>query len=148
MKIKRIIISISCLIVISLFTSCFSIPPSAVSSGPRTLVINGLTISATDTDNGFTAWYCVDYVYGGSVLVEVGYFYKNGTQYGFVLYDGGYIGDLAYFSRDGLNYRWDWGDNMQYSFVIKPDGTGLYYDFSTSTDGTAKPRDVYKAYKR
>ena len=148
MKQKNKILIIVYLLIFSLFTSCLSIPSSAVSTGPRTLIINDVTVSATDTDNGFTSWYCVDYVYGRNVLVEVGYFYKNGNQYGFVLYDGGYVGELAYFSRDGLNYRWDWGTNTQYSFVIKPDGTGLYYDFSTSKDGTAKPRDVYKAYKR
>lgn len=145
---EKNILYIFCLIVISLFTSCLSIPASAVSSGSRTLILNEVPISESDTDNGFTAWYCVDYVYGISVLVEVGYFYKNGSQYGFILYDGGYIGELTYFSRDGLNYRWDWGEKFQYSFIIKPDGTGLYYDFSTSKDGISKPRDIYKAYKR
>lgn len=58
----------------------------------------------------------------------------------------------AYFSRDGLNLRWDWGSdgygtNFKYSFIIEPDGTGLYYDFSTSKDGTAKPRGIYKVRK-
>ena len=49
----------------------------------------------------------------------------------------------------GLNRRWDFGsdesrDGYPYAFVIEPDGTGLYFDFSTSTDGTAKPRDFFE----
>ncbi len=48
---------------------------------------------------------------------------------------------------NGLNLRWDFGpdgdDSYGYAFVIEPDGTGLYYDFSGSTDGTAKPRQVF-----
>jgi hypothetical protein len=48
------------------------------------------------------------------------------------------------------NYRWDWGPNKtDYSFVIKPDGVGLYYDFSYVQKGESiKARDVYKCYKR
>lgn len=131
-----------------LITSCLSIPTSAINTGPRVLILNGVAVSESDTDFGFTAWYCKGYVYGESILVEVGYFDKNGSRYGFVLYDGGYIGELTYFSRDGLDYRWDWGSNWQYSIAIKPDGTALYYNFSTSKDGYSKPRNVYKAYKR
>lgn len=49
----------------------------------------------------------------------------------------------------GLNRRWDFGSNESrdrypYAFVIEPDGTGLYFDFSTSTDGTAKPRNFFE----
>jgi len=29
-------------------------------------------------------------------------------------------------------------------FLIQPDGTGLYYDFSRSTDGTARPSQTYQ----
>jgi len=42
--------------------------------------------------------------------------------------------------RDGI-------EKYRYAFVIEPDGTGLYYDFSTSEDGTAKPRGIYRVYK-
>ena len=142
---RKILFTISCLFIIFLLASCLSVPASAVSTGPRTLILEGISISEEDTDDGFTAWYCNDYVYGGNVLVEVGYFDLNGERYGFVLYDGGYTGEIASFSREGLDYRWDWG---LYSFVITPDGAGLYYDFSTSEDGIAKPRYVYRAYKR
>ena len=54
----------------------------------------------------------------------------------------------------GLDLRWDWGSyyrdgssRYRYSFVIEPDGIGLYYDFSTSTDGVSKPRGIYKVHK-
>ena len=52
------------------------------------------------------------------------------------------------FRENGLNLRWDFGPddegNYDYGFVIQPDGTGLYYDFSRSTDGTANPSQTYK----
>ena len=73
---------------------------------------------------------------------------------GFILYDDGTIGEEAYFQREGLDLRWDWGsyyrdgkNKYRYSFVIEPDGTGLYYDFSTSENGISKPRGFYKVKK-
>ena len=57
------------------------------------------------------------------------------------------------FELDGLNLRWNFGPdnefvqddgNYAYSFVIWPDGTGRYYDFSRSTDGAANPSQTYK----
>ena len=65
----------------------------------------------------------------------------------------------------GLNLRWDFGDlglvdallsggvweefkqHIQYAFVLEPDGTGLYYDFSTSDDGTAKPSQIFQCLR-
>ena len=140
------------LLAISLLScsTLISSPPSATQSGPRVLILNGKQISEEDT-GGFTSWYCKDYVYGGPVLVEVGFF--GNTKYkglGFVLYDGGYKGELAHYQRVGLEHRWDWGPNQNdYAFVIKPDGTGLYYDFSSAKNGQSiKARDVYKCYQR
>jgi hypothetical protein len=132
--------------------SCISLtpPPSATTTGPRTLVLNGKTITETDA-GGFTSWYCTDYVYEEKgILLEVGYFNDpkfNGL--GFVLYDGGYTGELAQFQRNGVEQRWDWGSNSQYSFVLKADGTGLYYDFSNVPTGeSTKASEVFKCYKR
>ena len=52
------------------------------------------------------------------------------------------------FEVRGLDRRWDFGldDNGSYDYMfrIEPDGTGLYYDFSLSTDGTAKPSQTYE----
>ena len=43
------------------------------------------------------------------------------------------------FSVEGLNRRWSWDlgddDTYDYAFVIKPDGTGIYYDFTLLEDG-------------
>jgi len=151
-------------------------PPSATSSGPRTIILDRDTIPE-DSIGRFTSWYCEDYINGGATLVEVGYFtfpdsviskLSESTELsellelselpelsellesgGFVLYDGGYTGDYAIYHRKGLEHRWDWGDNHIYSFVILPDGTGAYYDFSTVPKGeTTKPREIYKCYKR
>ena len=47
------------------------------------------------------------------------------------------------FKIAGLNRRWDW-DLGAYAFIVEPDGTGLYIDFSTSSDGKAKASDVFK----
>ena len=51
------------------------------------------------------------------------------------------------FEVGGLNRRWDFGPdddgNYDYMFRISPDGTGLYYDFSRSTGGTAKASQTY-----
>ena len=151
-------------------------PPSATPSGPRTIILDGVTFSE-DSVGRFTSWYCTDYINGGATLVEVGYITVHDSlisilsesteitelieKYelpelselfefaGFVLYDGGYSGELATYHRTGLEHRWDWGRATNYSFVIKPDGTGLYYDFSTVPEGeSTTAREVYKCYKR
>lgn len=41
----------------------------------------------------------------------------------------------ARFEIAGINRRWDFGGDMQYAFIIHPDGSGAYYDFSTVEDG-------------
>ena len=41
----------------------------------------------------------------------------------------------ARFEVAGIDRRWDFGGDMQYAFVIQPDGSGAYYDFSTVEDG-------------
>ncbi len=38
------------------------------------------------------------------------------------------------FRVKGFNRRWDF-DSYKYSFIIKPDGLGLYYDFSSIEEG-------------
>lgn len=132
------------------FVSCASMPST---SRDRLLSISGYSVSETNF-GGVERWYAVDkYNYDSlvdEVRFQVGYFLENGI--GFILYGNGTVGEEAYFSRNGLNLRWDWGSDgygtsYKYSFVIEPDGTGLYYDFSASKDGTAKPRGFYKVHK-
>ena len=60
------------------------------------------------------------------------------------------VGDTthpAHFRIDGLNWRWNFGcledGAYPYSFLIEPDGSGLYYNFRPSTDGRADPSEFY-----
>lgn len=152
MKSKLFVFGIFIFAIPLYFVSCASIPSS---SRDRLLSISGYSVSETDF-GGVERWYAVDkYNYDSlvdEVRLQIGYFRENGI--GFVLYGNGTVGEEAYFSRQGLDLRWDWGTHYRdgqsgyrYSFVVEPDGTGLYYDFSTSTDGTAKPRGIYRVRK-
>jgi len=118
------------------------------SKGNRTLILNGVSISEKDTDNGFTSWYCSEFLMEEK-LFEVGYFSINGENCGFILYDNSDSGEVAYYSRKGLNHRWDWPlENGTYSLWIKPDGTALYYDFEGVPAGqSTRASDVYTAHK-
>ena len=56
----------------------------------------------------------------------------------------------AMFYVAGLERRWNFPSDAlladggyPYSFIIEPDGTGLYYDFSTSEDGQARASQLY-----
>jgi len=128
-----------------LITGC-AVPPSATPNGPRTIVLHGENYSEADLGE-FISWHCSDYINRGRTLVEVGIFSNHTlSDFGFVLYDGGYSGDSTSYQRRGINQRWDWGPNgSEYTFVIEPDGTGLFYDFSSIPDGeSTKANAVYK----
>lgn len=125
---------------------------SATPSKIQDLILDGKTYSAEEIENmgGITSWYCTSSS-GNKVLVEVGYF-NTIEHLGFILYDGTNegISGCRHF-REGLDHRWDWGEkedgHYAYSFIVKPDGTGLYYHFLEG-ENTAKPSSLYKAYKR
>ena len=157
---KRVIIfaTIVALVLTSCETLIRTLPaPSATPSGPRTIVLDGEAVTEEDV-GGFTSWYCKDFVNGGRILVEVGFFGDPGFEgfsfkgMGFILYDGGYSGTSAYYYRDGLDHRWDWGPpgvSYDYSFIIDPDGTGHYVDFSGAEPGeTKKTTELFKCYRR
>jgi len=139
----------------------------------RTIVLNNEEITE-NMPGQFPSWRCKDYSGRGPTLVELGYIdlteeelnmeeletmdealkefiqaiLGKKLQLGFVLYEGTNRGELTFYGRRGLNHRWDWGPEEKYSFIIKPDGTGLFYDFTTSEDGTKeKADDVYKCSK-
>jgi hypothetical protein len=63
---------------------------------------------------------------------------------GFVIYDGGNSGEATMFQRQGINRRWDWGPKGNFAFVLKADGTGLFYDFSNANGKEIKANDVFK----
>jgi len=62
---------------------------------------------------------------------------------GFILFDNRKNSTMSFYKRAGINHRWDW-ENGSYAFLIEPDGTGLYYDFTTVKSGTKKASDVFK----
>jgi len=121
--------------------------------GPKKLILGGIEYSETNFGK-FTSWRCRSYIQNSSIHVEAGRFSDPDLlSVGFILYDGGNTGVLANYRRHGLNHRWDWGLgdstasllNTKFTFMIKPDGTGLYYDFSATPDGESKKADdVYK----
>ncbi len=129
--------------------SCATFPSATPYGSPRTIILDGDRISESDVGR-FTSWYCKDFSYGGRTLVEVGFFGDPELQgVGFILYDGGYSGKSTSYQRRGLEHRWEWGLIGQYVFVIKTDGLGAYYDFSTVPTGeSTKPREIYKCYQR
>lgn len=116
----------------------------------RTITLDGKSYSENEPGQ-FFSWGCRDYVYGGRVIIELGQLndgWLDGMT-GFVLYDGTDAGELAIYQRRGLNHTYSWGNKFSdYTFIIKPDGTGAYYDFSNTKEGDAKkPEDIYKCKK-
>lgn len=146
---KKIITNIVILSATLLLVSCVT-PPSSKPSGPRTIVLGNETYNEANLGK-FTSWLCNGDDSDKGTLVEFGLFSNadlNGA--GFILYDGGYTGELTKYRREGINNRWDWGPNgVDYAFIIKPDGTGFYYDFSSTVEGvTIKSKDVYECEKK
>ena len=50
----------------------------------------------------------------------------------------------AFFEVEGLNRRWNFGRDLKFSFLIKPNGIGLYLDFfGVEEGGTTNPSQYY-----
>ena len=96
-------------------------------------------------------WGCRDYVssYNARPLIYVGKHHER-TSLGYVMLASDSSPTLATYEKQGLEHRWNWGldddqKSYQYSFNIKPDGVGAYYNFAMADEnGTAKPQDLYK----
>ena len=133
-----------------MMVSCYG-PSSLTSSGPRTLVLDGESITE-EAMGGFVSWTCHDYSNPEGILVEVGILEVSNMGFnGFILFDGGYSGEFALYQREGLDRSWIWGTDEEpiYKFVIKTDGTGAYYDFSSVPEGeSTKPNDIFKCKQR
>ena len=134
--------------VILLISACASPPTATSNKGPRTIVLNGQQFSE-ELLGEFISWGCHEYFGSKHILLEVGILPNTDSdspiRFGFILYDGGHSGDFAFYQRKGINHRWDWGPNGEYAFVVKPDGTGLFYDFSNTPDGkSTTTNDAYK----
>jgi len=70
----------------------------------------------------------------------------------------GNISHIAKSSIAGFDRRWDFPLHVnedstykdsayKYAFIIEPDGTGIYYDFTTSEDGKASGGAIYKCFE-
>lgn len=134
------------LIALLSITACRT-TPSATPTGPRTIIVDETTMSEKEYGK-FISWGCRDFIdeFSGQ-LIEVGYFTDPELSgLGYVLYDGGYTGESTNYGRRGINHRWDWGpSSVEFAFVVKADGTGLFYDFSSAEEGERiKANDVYK----
>jgi hypothetical protein len=148
-------------------------PQNISKNSLRTIILDDEELTEYEPGQ-FMSWKCRDYSNGGKVLVELGRIeftkeqidsikvedvekeaqplitaiLEKQLQLGFVLYEGTNKGQYTFYARKGLNHRWDWGPEGKYSFIIKPDGTGLFYDFTTAKDGSKdKADDIYKCTK-
>ena len=136
------------LILLVALSGCASFPlPS--SQGPRVVTLNGTPYNEEKAGK-LTSWVCRDFINEGKILVEVGTFSAPElNDVGFVIYDGGDSGEATHYERKGINLRWDWGTKgPDFSFVLKPDGTGLFYDFSNARGETIKANQVFKCRQR
>ena len=128
------------------------------------LMSAGLALSSslgTSMEGGVpTSWYCRDYIKPTKILVKVSRsnmpsgVTTNGTKWytGVVTYDNGDSVEFAQHHSQGLNLRWDWGRKREvlgysfnYSFLIKPNGEGRFYDFASKK--TARASSTYQCEK-
>ena len=135
------------LLIVSL-CGCASLSP-LVSQEPRIITLGDI-IYNEETSGKFISWECRDFIDEGKILFEVGILSDPNLEYsGFVLYDGSNSGDVAHYQHKGINHRWDWGSSgNDFAFVIKPDGTGLFYDFSNTWFGSKKADQIFKCRQR
>ena len=103
--------------------------------------------SAQSTGESVTTnWRCFEpYEKSGVPLVTLARETLIGTNKGYGKVSvAGMKEQEAVFLVEGINRRWYFGNDYDYSIVVKPDGTGLYYDFSNVEDGeTTTPRDRF-----
>lgn len=89
------------------------------------------------------SWVCTETFYTKEVLVMAITF--SNKQTGSIAVAG--TVQSANYSVQGFNRRWDFGKEkangvLPYAFIITPDGTAKYYDFSMSADGKSSPSQI------
>lgn len=135
--------------------------PNYAPKWPRTITV-GDQVYEEVAPGDLISWACrdpSDELGVGGVLVEPGIFSNESLAgAGFVLFDGTDVGVVTQYQRKGIHHRWDWGENLEFAFVIEADGTGLFYDFTVPDDDDVegvrarevfqckqKPRSVHRA---
>ena len=92
-------------------------------------------------------WRCFEYLRfdNKAVLVRLTRETKNSVDLGFGEVSVAGVTYQAFFRVAGLDRRWDFGDEANYSFIIQPNGDGAYYDFSNvEVGGTTKPSQNFR----
>lgn len=93
-------------------------------------------------------WRCyglLDIIFEKTVLVKATRIQKNGLDIGFGEVSVAGITYRAQFRVAGFIRRWNFGDSLNYAFMIDPEGNGGYYDFSQLKPGekTSASRTYY-----
>ena len=96
-------------------------------------------------------WRCYDRLDFGksNVLVKLARIrQQNGVSFVFGKVSVAGITHRTRFKIAGFERRWDFGENLNYAFVINPNGDGAYYDFSRLKPGeTTTARQLYNCNK-
>jgi len=98
------------------------------------LLIASASASAMAQAKPVEKWECKEFLADGWKTVLVTTTVDSGRASGTITVAG--VTWYTAFEVQGFNRRWDFGPKdhrTRYAFVIKPDGTGLYYDFETET---------------
>ena len=86
-----------------------------------------------------------------TVLVKLTRILKAGSNTGIGTVSVAGVTYFALFKLAGFKRQWDFGkgERPNYSFVIQPDGTGGYYDFSRLKPGEGtNPHSFYKCVNK
>ncbi len=101
-------------------------------------------------------WWCKDYVKRDNYILTA-VVYEKGRLSSVQQKGKIWINDVdidpdfqMIYRLDGIDRRWNWGlssnSGYDYSFVVKPDGTGLYYSFRRK-DTNVEPSEVFWCHR-
>lgn len=130
-------------VILVVVCSCASLLPQSANNPPK----REQPPVSPDPNTWSERWECYDYFRSrklGTLTAD-----RYGAS-GTVDFDG--IVASTQFAIEGIERRWDWGlgtdGTYDYAIVVSADGTGKFYNFRGSNDGTAKPSDVFKCARR
>lgn len=91
------------------------------------------------------SWFCSPGTYYSATNVVVRAMVFDGRKFGDIDVAGG--SQMAEFEIEGFNRRWNFGPVnkngiYRYTFIVRPDGNGIYYDFK-STGADASPSQFF-----
>ena len=92
-----------------------------------------MAMSATGSAQAYEKWECYHFSKPQQVLVTAEIIEPENGFNGAITAAG--ERQLASYGVQGLDRRWDFGNNLNYSFTIDVKGAGEYYDFSNIDPG-------------